>query len=319
MSGNHGGDLNKAIEIIQTAKQCGADAVKIQTFTPDSLTINSDSEDFKVKSGHWAGRSLYELYSQTMTPRHWHSTLFTVAEALGITLFSSPFSPEDVAFLENFNPPAYKVASNEASDYGLLKAIADTGKPVIISSGGSSKSDLVKSMSFFDPKNVAILHCIAEYPAKDLNIRTITDLSEITLYPGFSDHSIGSIGSICAASVGACIIEKHLSLDGSGADGFFSSLPDEFQMLVENVHAVWNALGQVKYAEVPPAGMFTRQFWAVKDIQAGEKITPENVRSIRAPQGMGIPASQQVYGYRAFQDIEKHQPITQASIMRAVA
>ena len=316
ISGNHNGELNRALELISAAKTAGADAVKIQTFTPDSLTIDTDREEFKIKSGKWRGLTPYQIYTQTQTPREWHKQLFDHARNIGITLFSSPFSPDDVKFLEQFDPPAYKIASNEIHDIGLLETVRDTGKPVIISMG----VDHMKNCRVPFDQSIP-LYCIPEYPATQFNFATLEAIK--TLYRiggyniGFSDHSLGTLAAIVAVSLGACIVEKHLTLDRNdgGMDAHFSSEPDEFEKLVIDCRAAWGMLGEVKYpGDDLPANVFTRQFWTVREIKAGEVLTPDNVRSIRAPQGMGIRADMPVYGYIAVKDIGRHEPVTDACL-----
>lgn len=316
IGGNHNGELSRALELISLAKSVGADAVKIQTFTPDSLTIDTDREEFKIKSGKWRGLTPYQIYTQTQTPREWHGQLFEHARNIGITLFSSAFSPEDVEFLKQFDPPAYKIASNEIHDAALLKAVAATGRPVIVSLGCATVEDAIGVCHVID--RPAFLYCVSEYPATEFNMAIFSSFGP----SGLSDHSLGTMAAIVAVSRGACIIEKHLTLDRNdgGMDSHFSMEPEEFEKLVNDCRTAWGMIGEVKYpGDNLPANVFTRQFWTVQDIKAGEEITLDNVRSIRAPQGMGLRADTSVYGLVAVKDIARHEPVTNSLVTKRKA
>lgn len=324
MSGNHNGDLDRAVRLIEAAKAAGADAVKLQTFTADSLTLDSHQDEFILKGGTWEGRRLYDLYMETHTPWDWHPALLAAARKIGITIFSSPFDKQAVQFLEELEVPAYKIASNEVTDWPLVEAVAKTGKPILMSSGVASRDDMIDTVDFvrqFGARDIAVLHCVSAYPAplQDANIRTIDDIIDtMDVVPGFSDHTLGVTASTVAVARGACIIEKHFTLDRNdgGPDASFSLEPDELAELCQQARSAWSSLGSVCYGgdtDLKKKNIFSRQFWSTETIPQGSLLTERNVKSIRSPIDAGGIATrhfQQVYGKRAAYDIPMHRPVT---------
>lgn len=328
ISGNHNGDKQLALDLISKAKDANADAVKIQTFTPDCLTFNSIKEEFKIKSGSWKGQNLYQLYKKTMTPFEWHHDLFLHAKAIGITLFSSPFSLKSLNFLKTFNPPAYKIASNEVHDFSLIENIAKEQKPIIISSGVSTVDDLkdaVKVIKNVGNDQIVILYCVSQYPTpiSDANLSTLVDLKlQFKLEVGLSDHSLGFCVANVATALGACIIEKHFTIDrnNGGPDDAFSMEPNEFLQMTKACRQSFSTLGSVSYPkthQLESRSIFTRQLWSNVDIKKGEELSWENVKSIRAPiNGGGVSSREykKVIGVKAVREIKQHSPITTTDI-----
>lgn len=298
LSGNHNGDLNRALKLIDAAKDAGADAVKIQTYTADTLTIDHDGPGFRITSGLWKGRTLYDLYQQASTPWAWHPVLFEHAAKIGITLFSSPFDETAVDLLEKLNTPAFKIASFEIVDLPLIARCARTGKPLIISTGMANQREIADAVATAQSNGaggLVLLHCVSAYPSKieDMNLASIGKLSETFHVPvGLSDHSMGVVAPSVAVSLGAALIEKHFTLrraDG-GIDSEFSLESDELAELVRACRAAHLAIGQPLIGPVAaeePNLTFRRSLYVVRDMAAGEKITTENVRSIRP--GFGLP------------------------------
>lgn len=291
LSANHSGSFEKALKIIDEAANAGADAIKLQTYKPDTITLDSDLEDFKIKGGLWDGRTLYELYEEAHTPWDWHKPLFEHAKARDITIFSSPFDSTAVDLLEDLNTPAYKIASFEAIDLPLIRYVASTGKPMIISTGMAEMdeiSEAVETAREAGCNDIAILHCISSYPApiEDCNLATIKDMSDrFGLVTGLSDHTLGSVAAISSVALGASIIEKHFTLDrdGGGPDDSFSIEPDELIELCSNLKSAWLSIGKPDYKLKPSENQnikFRRSLYAVKPILKGELITPQNVKSI---------------------------------------
>jgi len=314
MSGNHNGDINRARELIKAAKEAGADAVKLQTYTADTITIPSERPEFQITSGLWEGRSLHELYHEAHTPWEWHAPLFAYAKEIGITVFSSPFDPSAVDYLENLGAPAYKVASPEVIDWGLLKKIATTGKPVIISSGMATDQEMIEAIDVLRKagcEQIVALHCISAYPTplEQANLRRIEKLREIlNVNTGLSDHSMGLTAASTAVALGACIVEKHFTLaraDG-GVDSAFSLEKEELANMCQNLKDVHNTLGN-KNTELAPAEESTRQFrrslYFVKDMKSGDVVTQENVRSIRPGMGLLPRYLDEILGKTINQDI----------------
>ena len=297
ISGNHNGDINRAIKLIELANDCGADAVKIQTYTPDTMTINSNKTDFLINEGLWNGYSLYELYQQAHTPWEWHEKLFKKARDIGITIFSTPFDETSVDFLEQFNPPAYKIASFEIVDIPLIEKISKTGKPIIISTGMADINDINLAFDTLrnnGAKEIILLHCTSGYPTpiSESNLITITDLhKKFDAVIGLSDHTLGLTAAITSIALGAKVIEKHFTLDRTegGADAEFSIEPDELAALCQECSSSWLSIGKVK-DELQPSELqnikFRRSIYAIKDIRKGEKFTTENIRKIRP--GFGL-------------------------------
>lgn len=297
MSANHNGDINNAFKIIEVAKSTGADAVKLQTYRPDTITLDCDSEDFQIHGGLWDGKTLYQLYSEAYMPWDWHKPLFDYAHKLGITIFSSPFDNTAIDLLEDLNAPAYKIASFEAVDLPLIKYAASTGKPMIISTGMANAEEIQEAIEAAHEggcKELAILHCVSGYPAPaaDYNLRTVPDMIQrFGLVTGLSDHTIDNTTAITSIALGASIIEKHVTLDrkGGGPDDSFSLEPQELAALCRDTKTAWEALGQVDYGmKSSERGnvKFRRSLYFVKDMEAGEVITEECVRSVRP--GFGL-------------------------------
>ena len=298
MSANHNGDLNAALRIIEEAKRAGADAVKIQTYRPDTITLRCDLPDFQITDGLWAGRTLYDLYEWAHTPWDWHKPLFDHARKLGITIFSSPFDNTAIDLLEDLNTPAYKIASFEAVDLPLIKYAASTGKPMIISTGMADAEEIQEAIDAAREggcKQLAILRCVSGYPApaEDYNLRTIPDMIQrFGLVTGLSDHTLDNTTAITGVAMGACIIEKHFTLDqsGGGPDDSFSLEPADMAALCQAAKTAWHSLGKVDYGRKSSEqgnAKFRRSLYFVKDMKAGDVITRECIRSVRP--GFGMP------------------------------
>jgi N-acetylneuraminate synthase len=320
MSANHGHDFEKALRILEEAKAAGADAVKLQTYTADTLTLDCEAEPFRIKGTLWEGRNLHQLYQEAYTPWEWQPKLKEAADHLGIHLFSTPFDATAVDFLEAMQVPAHKVASFEIVDIPLLKKIGATGKPVIMSTGMASLTEIdeaVASLRRAGTRDIALLKCTSAYPApfEEMNLRTIPNLAEtFGVAAGLSDHSLGSEVAVAAVALGACIIEKHFTLsraDG-GPDSAFSMEPGEFAAMVRAVRNVEKALGRVTYALTPKqqeSKIFRRSLFVAQDMTAGEPFTSENVRSVRPGFGLHTRYLDQVLGRRAAQDIARGTPL----------
>lgn len=298
MSANHNGNIDAALKIIEEAKKGGADAAKLQTYKPDTITLNCDSEDFKIRGGLWDGRTLYDLYEEAHMPWEWHKPLFDHARKVGITLFSSPFDNTAIDLLEDLNAPAYKIASFEAVDLPLIKYAASTGKPLIISTGMADAEEIHEAIDAAHEggcKELAVLHCVSGYPApaEDYNLSTIPDMiNRFGLVTGLSDHTLDNTTAITSVAMGASIIEKHFTLDrnGGGPDDSFSLEPSELAALCRGAKTAWQALGQVDYGRKSSEqgnAKFRRSLYFVKDMEAGEMITPNAIRSVRP--GFGLP------------------------------
>ncbi len=320
ISANHNGDIKKALRLIELAKQSGADAVKLQTYTPDTITLNSQSEDFIVRGGLWDGRTLYDLYQEAHTPWEWHQPLFEYAKDLGITIFSSPFDNTAIDLLEDLNAPAYKIASFEAVDLPLIKYAASTGKPLIISTGMADAEEIQEAIDAAYSagcKELAILHCVSGYPApaSDYNLRTIQDMQIRFGVPvGLSDHTLNNTTAIAAVSLGACIIEKHFTLDrnGGGPDDSFSLEPADLAALCRDSKTAWQALGRVDYGRKSSEQgnvKFRRSLYFVKDLAAGEVITPDAVRSVRPGFGAAPKYLELILGKKLQQSVQKNTPV----------
>jgi N-acetylneuraminate synthase len=320
MSGNHNGDIGRALALIDAAKAAGADAVKLQTLTADTITIDHDGPGFVIEGGLWHGRRLYELYQEAHTPWDWHPRLFERAREVGITIFSSPFDPTAVEFLEKLGAPAFKVASFEIVDTPLVARMARSGKPLIISTGLASPEDITDAVTAAREaggREIILLHCTSGYPtpASQMHLRTMPDLAAAhgTLV-GLSDHTMGTAVAVAAVALGACVIEKHFTLaraDG-GVDSAFSLEPDELARLVADCRDAWSALGSVHYEEVEAeaAGRdHRRSLYVVADVTKGETLTPENVRSIRPGHGMAPKHLYEVLGKPAARDLKRGEPL----------
>ncbi len=322
LSANHNGKLETALRIIEEAKKAGADAVKLQTYKPDTITLNCDSEDFKIRGGLWDGRTLYELYEEAHMPWDWHKPLFDRARQLGITIFSSPFDNTAIDLLEDLNAPAYKIASFEAVDLPLIKYAASTGKPMIISTGMADAQEIQEAIDAAREggcKQLAVLHCVSGYPApaEDYNLRTIPDMIErFGLVTGLSDHTLDNTTAITSVAMGASVIEKHFTLDrsGGGPDDSFSLEPDELAALCQGAKTAWSALGRVDYGRKSSEqgnAKFRRSLYFVKDMKAGEVITADCVRSVRPGYGLAPKYLNALLGIKIQHDVANHSAVAQ--------
>jgi pseudaminic acid synthase len=319
LSANHNGKLENAIKLVKLAKQCGADAIKLQTYKPDTITLNSDSSDFQIKGGLWDGKTLYKLYEEAHMPWEWHETLFNVAKEVGITIFSSPFDKTAVDLLEDLNTPAYKIASFEAVDLPLIEYVASTKKPMIISTGMANLEEITEAVDAAlgaGCTQLALLHCVSGYPAppEDYNLRTISDMADkFGLVVGLSDHTISNTTAITSTALGASIIEKHFTLDrnGGGADDSFSLEPDDLIELCQGAKVAWQALGSINYgrksSEIGNA-QFRRSLYFVKDMKKGDVITEECVRSVRPGFGLAPKYLKEILYKKINVDIRKNTP-----------
>jgi pseudaminic acid synthase len=322
ISANHGQDFEKAVRIIQAAKDAGADAVKLQTYTPDTITIPSDREYFRVGGGTlWDGKTLYELYGEAYTPWEWQPKLKRVAQDLGMQCFSSAFDASAVDFLEGMHVPAHKVASFELVDLALIRKMAATGKPLIMSTGMATLEEIEEALAAArqaGATQIALLKCTSAYPApaEEMNLRTIPELSRRFGLPvGLSDHTIGITVPVAAVSLGACIIEKHLTLSRGegGPDSAFSLEPHEFKAMVEAVRTTEKALGEIHFGvseRENRSRVFRRSLFVVRDLKKGEEFTTENVRSIRPGYGLHTRHLAAVLGKAAAQDIARGTPLS---------
>jgi len=321
LSANHNQNFEQAVALIHAAKEAGADAVKLQTYTPDTLTIPSDKECFRIGGGTlWDGRTLYDLYSEAYMPWEWQPKLKEIADEIGIGLFSTAFDPTAVDFLEQMGVPVHKVASFEIVDIPLIEKMARTGKPLIISTGMATLGEVeeaVQAARRTGATQVALLKCTSAYPAppEEMNLRTIPHLAEAFGVPvGLSDHTLGISVPVAAVALGACIVEKHftLSRDIPGPDSAFSLEPHEFKAMVEAIRTVEKALGEVHYGvneREAKSRVFRRSLFVVKDMKTGEVFTEENVRSIRPEYGLPPKYLPEILGRRAARDIEKGTPL----------
>lgn len=321
LSANHNGRLDKAKKIIEEAKKAGADAVKLQTYTADTITLDCDMEEFQIRNGLWSGKTLYQLYQDAHMPWEWHAPLFEHAKKVGITIFSSPFDKKAVDLLEDLNAPAYKIASFEAIDLPLIKYVSGTGKPMIISTGMANAEEIQEAITTAHDgncKDLAILHCVSSYPASpgDYNLRTLQDMQQrFGLVTGLSDHTIENTTAITSIAMGASIIEKHVTLDrnGGGPDDSFSIEPKELSNLCRETKTAWQALGKVDYgtksSELENI-KFRRSLYFVKDLQAGETITADSIRSIRPGYGLAPKYYEEIIGKRVKKNVKSNTPLT---------
>ena len=321
LSANHNGSLERAKKSIRLAAECGADAIKIQTYTADTLTIDCDNEYFRIGGGTlWDGRTLYDLYKEAYTPWEWHADLQAVAHECGLGFFSTPFDDTAVDFLEELGVPMHKVASFELVDIPLLKKIGSTGKPVIMSTGMASREEVQEALDALRTSGcseITLLKCTSAYPAapEDANLQTIPAMAaEFGCAVGLSDHTLGIAVPVAAVTLGAKVIEKHftLSRDDGGADSGFSLEPDEFKAMVEAVRTATKALGTVQYGGSPgdeKSKVFRRSLFVVKNIEAGEEFTPDNVRSIRPGYGLMPKELDNVLGRKAACNITGGTPL----------
>ena len=327
LSANHNGRFETALRIIDEAKCAGADAVKVQTYKPDTITLNSDGEGFRIKGGLWDGRTLYDLYEEAHMPWEWHKPLFEHAHKVGITLFSSPFDTSAVDLLEDLNAPAYKIASFEAVDLPLIRYVARTGKPMIISTGMADAEEIQEAVDAARSggcRELALLHCVSGYPApaEDYNLKTISDMVQrYGTVVGLSDHTLDNTTAIASVALGAAIIEKHFTLDrnGGGPDDSFSLEPAGLAELCRGARTAWQALGQVDYGRKSSEqgnAQFRRSLYFVKDLKAGEVIAADAVRSVRPGFGLAPKYLDSVLGARLKTDVFANTPVTLAALGR---
>jgi len=322
LSANHLQKFDNAVKLIKAAKKAGADAIKLQTYTPDTITIDCDNEYFQIKQGTiWDGKTLYELYKEAYTPWEWQPKLKEITEDLGLIFFSTPYDKTAVDFLEKMDVLCYKIASFEITDIPLIEYVASKGKPIIISTGIASLSDIEEAVNAcrrMGNNQIALLKCTSAYPTPldEVNLRTIPNMAEtFKTVVGLSDHTLGISVPIASAALGACIIEKHLTLDRSlgGPDAPFSLEPDEFKAMVKSVREVEKALGEVSYElteKMKKSREFSRSLFVVKDIKAGEIFTEENVRSIRPGYGLHPKYLKDVLGKKVKKDVKRGTPLS---------
>jgi pseudaminic acid synthase len=320
LSANHNGRLETALRIIEEAKKAGADAIKLQTYTADTITLNCDSEQFQIHGGLWDGKTLYQLYQEAHMPWEWHKPLFEHARKHEITIFSSPFDNTAVDLLEDLNAPAYKIASFEAVDLPLIKYVASTGKPMIISTGMADAEEIQEAIDAAREggcKELAILHCVSGYPAPaaDYNLRTIPDMMQrFGLVTGLSDHTLDNTTAIASVVLGASIIEKHFTLDrdGGGPDDSFSLEPAELAALCRDSKTAWAALGMVDYGRKSSEQgnvKFRRSLYFIKDLKAGSIITPDDLRSVRPGHGIAPKYFSHVVGKKLLVSVLANTPV----------
>lgn len=327
LSANHGHNLENVLTSVRVAKSAGADAIKIQTYTADTITLDCDNADFQVKSGTiWDGITLHQLYQQAYTPWEWHQAIFNEAKKVGLSCFSTPFDKSAVDFLEELDNPIYKIASFEITDIPLIEYSASKQKPMIISTGVATPEDIqlaIGTCHKVGNYDVTLLHCVSSYPAplEQVNLLTMTDLAKrYGVKVGLSDHTLGSDVAISAVSLGASVIEKHFILDRSigGPDATFSMQQDEFAQMVQSIRNVEKALGKVKYNEDPsliPGREFSRSLYVVEDIKEGEMITENNVRSIRPGYGLHPKFLPDIIGKKVNKDLVKGMKMKQEYIL----
>jgi len=321
LSANHNGSLDVALDTVRAAKEVGANAIKLQTYRADTITLDCDKEDFIIKGGTlWDGKKLFELYEEAHTPWEWHKEIFDLAKELDILCFSSPFDKSAVDFLEQFNPPAYKVASFEITDYELVKYMASKNRPMIISTGIATVDeiqDVVNICRSVGNENITLLKCTSAYPAplEEANLNMIPSLANtFDVISGFSDHTIGSTAPIAAVTLGAKVIEKHFILDKSigGADADFSMEKEDFAKMVEQIRAVEKLLGKVDYSltdKKKSSRQFSRSLYASKDIKKGDILSGENIKSVRPGFGLHPKYLDKILNTKAKNDYEFGTPI----------
>lgn len=320
LSANHNGRLERALEIIDAIAESGADAVKLQTYTPDTMTLDIKQGDFQLKEGPWAGYSLYELYSWAQTPWEWHETLFRRARENGLTAFSTPFDATAVDFLEQFDPPAYKIASFELVDLPLIEYVASKGRPIIMSTGMASSVEVMEAVVTARRcgcADLCLLHCTSGYPtpAEEMDLRTLIGIPDrYGALPGLSDHTLEMAVPVAAVALGACLIEKHVTLRRSdgGPDAEFSLEPEELQTLVHHSRTAWSALGQdrqeARHSEATQYSL-RRSLYVSQDMQAGDVLSPGNLRSIRPGYGLAPRYYKEVLGHRVLRDVPRGTPL----------
>lgn len=320
LSGNHNGSLERCLTMVDAAADTGCDAIKIQTYTADTITLDVDRPEFKIHGGLWDGRTLYELYEEAHTPFEWHAAIFERARQRGVTIFSSPFDETAVDLLDSLGAPAFKIASFEAVDLPLIKYAASKGKPLIISTGMANLTEMKTALDTAltaGAPGVLLLHCVSSYPATfaDANVRTVPDMAARFGCPiGLSDHTPGTAASVAAVSLGACAVEKHFTLaraDG-GPDAAFSLEPAEFKALVDDTKNAWAALGRAHYDVLGSEAtslLFRRSLYVTADVKKGEPLTRANVRSVRPGNGLPPADLDKVLAGRATRDLTRGEPL----------
>ncbi len=310
LSANHNGNLQVALETIKAAKEAGADAIKLQTYTANTMTLDCDKEDFIIKGGTlWDGKKLYDLYKKAYTPWEWHKELFEYARSLDIDIFSTPFDKSAVDFLEQFNPTCYKIASFEITDYGLVEYVARKGRPMIVSTGVATLEEIEDIVEICKNVPLILLKCTSAYPAplEDANLVTMQDIKKrFKVEIGFSDHTLGTTAPIVAVSLGAKVIEKHFILDKSigGPDADFSLDIEEFSQMVKAVRNTEKLLGKVSYELKESSRQFARSIYVSKDIKKGEKFSKENIKSVRPGFGLHPKYLKEILGKTATKNYE---------------
>lgn len=331
VSGNHDGSLSRARKLVEAAAGAGADAVKLQTYTPDTMTLDADLDAFRIEGGTpWDDRALYDLYAEAQTPWEWHAELFDLAADHGMDAFSSAFDPTAVDFLEELDVPVFKIASFEIVDVPLLTYTAGKGRPMIVSTGMSTLDEIdeaVRTVRDHGDPPLALLWCNSSYPAipEEMHLRTIPDMRERWDVPiGLSDHTLGSATAVAAVALGASIVEKHITLDrsGPGPDAAFSMEPDDFKRMVEDIRVTEGALGEVRYGPTEreeKSLVFRRSLFVVEDVAAGDELTEDNVRCIRPGTGLHPRHLPDVVGRRAARDIARGTPLAWELVEGAAA
>ncbi|KRB49384.1 pseudaminic acid synthase [Phenylobacterium sp. Root700] len=320
LSGNHNGSLERALAMVDAAANTGCDAIKIQSYTADTITMDVDRPEFRIHGGLWDGRSLYDLYQEAQTPFEWHAAIFERARQRGVTLFSSPFDESAVDLLAGLGAPAYKIASFEAVDLPLIRYAASKGKPLIISTGMANQAEMAAARDAAleaGAPGVVLLHCVSSYPAtfEDANVRTVGDMAQRFGSPiGLSDHTPGTAASVAAVAMGACVIEKHFTLARAegGPDAAFSLEPAEFTALVRDCKDAWKSLGRAHYDTLGSERgslVFRRSLYVSADIKAGEVLTRANIRSIRPGNGLPPVHLDEVLGKAVVRDIARGEPL----------
>jgi pseudaminic acid synthase len=321
MSGNHKGELKRALLLVEKASNIGANALKLQTYTPDTMTIKCNNPHFQIKKGLWTGYTLHDLYEYAHTPWDWHKEIFDLARDLGLHIFSTPFDKSSVDFLEKLDVPVYKIASFEITDLDLIKYVSLTQKPIILSTGMANIEEIEEALTIIEKtgnKNVCILYCVSGYPTpiQEANILSILDFKHKFDIPiGFSDHTLGTIASVASISLGACLIEKHMTLNrkDGGPDAEFSLEPDEFSQLIKDCNYAWSALGSPEKKKKDSEKnniIFRRSIFCIKDIKKGEIFTHENIRVIRPGYGIKPKYLKDLIGKKATKKILRGTPIS---------
>ena len=324
LSANHNGSIERALNSIKFAKDAGANAIKIQTYTPDTMTIKCNKKDFLVEGGLWDGYQLYQLYKEAHTPYHWHKKLFEYAAEIGITLFSTPFDETAVELLESLRTPAYKIASFELTDLPLIKLVASTKKPLLMSTGMASENEIEEALDTarsFGCESILLFHCISSYPAttEKSNLKYLSHLKQkFKIEVGLSDHTLNNNAVISAITLGASAIEKHFTLDKeSGPDTDFSLVKEEFKDLVKIANSTWLSLGNGKNNRCPDEiknKKYRRSIYFIKDLKAGQLITKNDIKKIRPSFGLPPKYFEYILGSKLIKDVEFGDPVTWDSI-----